>query len=126
MWLPVDPSIAKSLLSNCVSISEARFAPILAKYKLNAFAISLEFDRVRPLCTKLGGRSHFFFVSTQGFINSAPCFLHIRLICRKYTIEIIAFSYLYLFQNIFFTAFKSLFSSVIRNMGDWSCFPFNI
>ena len=35
------------LLFNCVSISEARH--ILAKYKLNLFAISLVFDRVRPL-----------------------------------------------------------------------------
>ena len=39
---------------------KSRFAPILAKYKLNAFAISLKFDRVRPLGTKLGGKSHFF------------------------------------------------------------------
>ena len=37
------------LLSNCVSISEARLTPILAKCKLNVFAISLVFDRVRPL-----------------------------------------------------------------------------
>ena len=37
------------LLSNYVSISEARLTPTLAKHKLNVFAISLVFDRVRPL-----------------------------------------------------------------------------
>ena len=32
--------------------------------------------------------------------------------------NIVAFGYLYLFQNMFFTTIKSLFKSVIQNMND--------
>ena len=57
------------ILSSCASISEARFTPILAKYKLHVFAISLELDKIRQFCIKIEGKS-LFLVSTQGFIDS--------------------------------------------------------
>ena len=47
-------------------------------------------------------------------------------ICSKITIEIIAFSYLYLFQTIFFRIFKCMFNIVISSVSDWSSFTFNM
>ena len=72
------------VLSNCVSISEARFAPILAKYKLNVFAISLEFDRDRPLCSKLGGKSHFFLFR----LRVSLIVRHVFFISVRYAVNI--------------------------------------
>ena len=37
------------ILSNCVSVSEAKLIPMLAKYKLNVYVISSMFDMVRSL-----------------------------------------------------------------------------